>query len=68
MEQSQLKRYAAYLEIYILVSIAFVVIGRMLVKYHVKEVKKNNKEANGLLGKNPSSVMNKSISVKFKQI
>ena len=68
MEQSQLKRYAAYLEIYILICIAFVVIGRLMVKYHVEDVKKNNKEASGLLGKNPSSVMNKTITVKFKPI
>ena len=68
MEQSQIKRYAAYLEIYILVSIAFVVIGRLMVKYHVEDVAKNNKEASGLLGKNPSGVMNKTITTKFKPI
>ena len=45
MEQSKIKRYAAYLEIYILICLAIFLIGKTSLQYHVEDLKKTNKEA-----------------------
>jgi hypothetical protein len=68
MEQSKIKRYAAYLEIYILICLAIFLIGKTSLQYHVEDLKKTNKEAAGLMGKNPSTVLNKGLTTKIKPV